>query len=192
MKRKTAKTTRKRSKINEYVIDGKKYQSKVLYDAHIEFQQAVEEGLIESFDLEGGNISKRSRYTSYKPILDSIKFDSLMEARFFIYLKRKEREKEIRCLELQPSFTLQESFMKNGKKFRPIAYVADFRYQVVNTDQWVIVDIKGKETVEFKLKQKMFEYKFPDLSLSVIQWYEGQWMTLSEIRKVKREKKKTK
>jgi hypothetical protein len=190
IRRKTEKTTRKKTVKNEYQVDGKKYKSKILYDAHLEFADAVKHHLITSFELDDG-ISKKSRYTSYKPILDGIKFDSLMEARFFLYLKAKEKKGDIRCLELQPSFTLQESFTKNGKKYRPIAYVADFRYQVVDTDQWVIVDVKGKETVEFKLKQKLFEYKYPDLSLSVIQLYGDEWLTLTEIRKRKRSTKKS-
>ena len=190
IKRKTIKTTRKKTKTNEYVIDGKKYQSKSLYEAHIALKQAEHKGIIQSFDLDGGNISKRSRYTSYKPIIDGIKFDSLMEGQYYVFLKEKELKNEIQCLTLQPEYVLQESFTKNGKKFRPIIYIADFRYQVVNTNQWMIVDIKGKETVEFKIKQKLFEYKFPDLSLSVIQEYEGEWLTLSEIRKIKRNKKK--
>ena len=182
--------TRKKSKTNEYVIDGKKYQSKSLYEAHVSLKQAKGQGIITSFDLDGGNISKRSRYTSYKPIIDGIKFDSLMEGQYYVYLKEKLQKKEIANLTLQPEYLLQEAFSKNGKKFRPIIYIADFRFQDKDAN-WVIVDIKGKETVEFKLKQKLFEYKFPDLSLSVIQEYEGQWLTLSEIRKRKRDKKKT-
>ena len=189
IKRKTEKTTRKKTVKNEYVIDGKKYKSKILYDAHVEFAEAVKKHLIKSFKLDTG-LAKKSRYTSYKPILDDIKFDSLMEARFYVYLKQKEKKNLIRCLELQPSFTLQESFTKNGKKYRPIVYVADFRFQDTETNQWVIVDVKGKETVEFKLKQKLFEYHYPDLSLSVIQLYDNEWMTLADIRKRKRENKK--
>ena len=191
IKRKTEKTTRKKSTKNEFVVDGKKYKSKILYDAHVELQQAKKQGLIESFDLEDANAAKKSRYTSYKPVIDGIKFDSLMEGRYYVYLKDRLRQGQISRLELQPSYTLQESFSKNGKKFRPIIYIADFRF--LDTDKnCVVVDIKGKETVEFKLKQKLFEYKFPDLSLSVIQEYEGQWLTLSEIRKRKRDKKKNK
>ena len=187
--RKTEKTTRKKSTKNEYLVDGKKYKSKALYDAHLEFTEAVKKRLIKSFELDTGT-AKKSRYTSYKPILDGIKFDSLMEARYFIFLKAKEKKKLIQNLELQPSFLLQESFTKNGKKYRSIEYVADFRFQDTETDQWVIVDVKGKETVEFKLKQKLFEYRYPDLSLSVIQLYGEEWLTLAEIRKRKRESKK--
>ena len=114
-----------------------------------------------------------------------------MEGKYYVYLKEQIREQKISNLMLQPSYTLQEAFTKNGKKFRPIIYIADFKYLDKNGNE-IIVDIKGKETVEFKLKQKLFEYKFPDLSLFVVQEYEDQWLTLSEIRKIKRDKKKTK
>lgn len=189
IQRKTVETTRKKTVKNEFVVDGKKYKSKVLYDAHLEFAEAVRQRFIQSFNLDD-SVGKKSRYTSYKPVLDDIKFDSLMEARFYIHVKQLEQAHKIRCLELQPSFTIQESFTKNGKKYRPILYIADFRYQDVATGQWVIVDVKGKETVEFKLKQKLFEYKYPDLSLSVVQLYNEEWLTITEIRKRKRKTKK--
>ena len=124
-------------------------------------------------------------------MIDGIKFDSLMEGQYYVYLKERLLKKEITSLTLQPSYTLQEAFIKNGKRFRPIIYIADFKYQD-KEGNWIIVDVKGKETVEFKLKQKLFEFKFPELALSVIQEYEGQWLTLSEIRKIKRDKKKNK
>ena len=114
-----------------------------------------------------------------------------MEGKYYVYLKDMLRQNQISNLTLQPSYTLQEAFSKNGKKFRPIVYIADFKF-LDKENREIVVDIKGKETVEFKLKQKLFEYKFPDLSLSVIQEYENQWLTLSEIRKIKREKKKNK
>lgn len=191
IRRKTTKTTKSKTKTNGHVIDGKKYQSKSLYDAHVLLKHAQHKGIIDSFDLDSSNTSKRSRYTSYKPVIDGIKFDSLMEGQYYVYLKERLLKKEITNLTLQPSYTLQEAFTKNGKRFRPIIYIADFKYKD-KEGNWIIVDVKGKETVEFKLKQKLFEFKFPELALSVIQEYEGQWLTLSEIRKIKRDKKKNK
>jgi len=189
IRKKTEKTTRKKTSKNEFVIDGKKYKSKILYDAHAVLKEAQNKGIIRSFDLDDGDISKRSRYTSYKPVIDGIRFDSLMEGRYYVHLKELERKKQIRFLELQPEYVLQEAFTKNGKKYRPILYIADFRYEDKDGNLQ-IVDIKGKETVEFKLKQKIFEYKYPELSLSVIQQYDDEWLTLTEIRKRKRQAKK--
>ena len=191
IRRKTVTTTRKKTKTNEFVVDGKKYPSKALYDAHLVLKDAQNRGVIESFDLDGGNVSRRSRYTSYKPVINGIRFDSLMEGRYYVYLKELERKDRVRFLELQPEYVLQEAFTKNGKKYRPILYIADFRYEDEKGNSH-IVDIKGKETVEFKLKQKLFEYKYPDLALSVIQEHDGEWLTLAEIRKKKREQKKNK
>ena len=54
-----------------------------------------------------------------------------------------------------------------------------------------VIDTKGKETVEFKIKKKLFEYKFPELELTIIQYYPktGQWLELDTIRKLIRKEK---
>lgn len=189
IRRKTEKTTRNKTKGKNYAVDGKKYQSKTLYETHLEFKEALNKGFIKSFDLDSGTISRKSRYTSYKPVIDEIKFDSLMEGRYYIYLKELEQKNQISFLELQPSYELQPSFKKGDKRFRAITYIADFTFLDSNNKRHV-VDVKGKETVEFKIKQKLFEYKYPELTLSVIQFYDEQWMELSDIKKLKRKKTK--
>ena len=56
---------------------------------------------------------------------------------------------------------------KNGTTHRSITYVADF--VIENNDGTTdVVDVKGFETQLFKVKQKLFEYKYPDLQLKVI------------------------
>ena len=57
------------------------------------------------------------------------------------------------------SFELQPRFKKEGKTYRPITYIADF--VVYYEDKTYVIDTKGAETTEFKLKKKLFEYKFP-------------------------------
>lgn len=68
---------------------------------------------------------------------------------------------------LQQRYELQPTFKKNGTTHRSITYVADF--VVVNND-WTtdVIDVKGVETQVFKIKQKLFEYKYPDKKLKVI------------------------
>jgi len=45
--------------------------------------------------------------------------------------------------------------------------VADF--VIVNNDGTTdVVDVKGFETQVFKIKKKLFEYKYPELSLKVV------------------------
>ena len=68
-------------------------------------------------------------------------------------------------MQLQPRFLLQESFKKNGKTFRKIEYIADFMYE--EDGKVIVEDVKGMKTDVFKLKRKLFEYKYPDLTLKL-------------------------
>ena len=62
---------------------------------------------------------------------------------------------------------MQESFEKDCKKYKPITYIADFK--VINNDgSFYVVDIKGMLTTEFKIKMKLFNYKYPDIELKLI------------------------
>lgn len=55
---------------------------------------------------------------------------------------------------------------KGGKTFRKIEYVADFQYE--QDGKIIVEDVKGMETDVFKLKKKLFEYKYKDLELRII------------------------
>ena len=94
-------------------------------------------------------------------------FDSAKEAQRYRELKLLERAKEISNLELQPRFLLQESFRKNGKTYRKIEYVADFRYN--ENGKTIVEDVKGLQTDVFKIKHKLFEKKYPELELRIIE-----------------------
>lgn len=115
----------------------------------------------------GTPVRKKSKYNNIKTTVDGIEFDSKREAEYYCQLKLLKQAGEIRDIGLQPRFELQPGFNKNGKRFRPITYVADF--VITNNDGTTdVVDIKGFETQVFKIKQKLFEYMYPDLSLKVI------------------------
>lgn len=110
---------------------------------------------------------KPSKYRNQKVELDGIVFDSKKEARRYQELKRMRLAGEIIRFELQPEFLLLEGFEKNGEIFRPIYYRADFR--VLYPDgHWEVEDTKGVKTKEFILKRKLFEKRYPELSLKVI------------------------
>lgn len=106
------------------------------------------------------------KYNNRKTIIDNIKFDSNAEATRYQFLKILLKTGKIEDLELQPKFLLQPSFKKNGKTIRAINYIADFKY--IQDKKIVIEDVKGMETKEFKIKKKLFEYKYPDLELRLI------------------------
>lgn len=111
------------------------------------------------------------KYHNTKTVADGIKFDSKLEAERYAQLKILERAEVIRALELQPSFDLLPSFRKNGKTWRKTVYKADFRYILAKDDRIIIEDVKGSTAVitdVFRLKQKLFEYKYPDYTISIV------------------------
>ena len=111
------------------------------------------------------------KYRNTKTVIDGIKFDSKLEAERYAQLKILERAGVIRNLELQPEYELIPSFRKNGKTWRKTTYKADFRYILVEDDITIIEDVKGSTAVitdVFRLKQKLFEYKYPELSIKIV------------------------
>lgn len=124
------------------------------------------------------------KYHNTKTVADGIKFDSKLESERYAQLKILERAGVIRDLELQPSFELLPSFRKNGKTWRRTVYKADFRYILAKDDRIIIEDVKGSTAVitdVFRLKQKLFEYKYPEHTISIV--------TSKDIKKFQKETK---
>lgn len=110
---------------------------------------------------------KKSKFNNERVVVDGILFDSKKEAEYYSELKLLKRYGIVTDFKLQPNFVLQPSYYKNGKKIRAINYKADFK--VWYKDGRVeIVDTKGFETQLFKVKKKILEYKYPDITLIVI------------------------
>jgi hypothetical protein len=107
-----------------------------------------------------------NKYKNRKIVVDNIKFESNLEATRYKELKLLQRAKQISKLRLQVPFLLQEGFKKNGKTHRKIEYIADFVYE--ENGQTIVEDTKGMKTETFKIKQKLFEYKYPELSIKII------------------------
>ncbi|MGX1457081.1 uncharacterized protein DUF1064 [Bacillus thuringiensis] len=134
-----------------------------------------------------------SKYNNKKAELDGHVFDSKAELDYYSGLKVRKAVGEVSSFELQPRFTLQPAFTKNGKSFKAITYIADFMVYLPNGDVEV-VDIKGMVTETFAVKKKMFEYKYPHLQLILLKHVikYGGFITLDEYNKLKREEKKLK
>ena len=103
---------------------------------------------------------RKNKYWNKKVLIDWIKFDSKKEAKFYQELKILERAWNIKDLELQPKFILQEKFKNEWKTERAITYLADFMYFDNIKKKQVIVDVKGFKTEVYKIKRKLFLYKF--------------------------------
>lgn len=62
-------------------------------------------------------------------------------------------------MQLQPRFILQPRYRKNNKTIRSIEYIADFSY-IDNKGKRIVEDVKGIKTEVYKLKKKIFEYRY--------------------------------
>lgn len=105
--------------------------------------------------------SERNKYNNKKVVIDNIKFDSLMESRRYLYLKRLLQAGEITKLEMQKPFSL-----KGYSGVVVCKYKADFTYYDKYSN-FVVEDVKGVETAIFKLKSKLFESQFK-LKINII------------------------
>lgn len=109
-------------------------------------------------------VKKENKYHAQKTEVDGIKFDSKKESKDWKELCMLEAAGGISNLRRQVPFVLQEGYTNNqGKKIRPILYLADFVYE--KDGKKYVQDSKGGKATQtdvFKLKRKMFEYKYPE------------------------------
>lgn len=139
--------------------------------------------------------------------VDGIKFDSIMESEFYIYLKELKENNKIIDFELQPKFLLQDKFIVVNKKIiygsdkefnklkkeskaetiRAINYIADFK--IICKDITYIIDVKGIKTADFKLKEKMFKNRYPEYEFFCVRKYQNKWMDFNDAEKIKKQKK---
>lgn len=112
-----------------------------------------------------GEIMSRPKFRNKKTVIDGIRFDSKLEARRYIELQMLEKAGEISDLLIQPEYVLQPLFRKNGKTYRKIVYRADFSYYDKRQGKYIVEDTKGFQTDVYRLKKKLFEYRYPDLEI---------------------------
>lgn len=97
--------------------------------------------------------------TSYKGVV----YDSKWEAQRAYELDMLERSGNIKNLQRQVKFILQDSYLNNkGEKIKPIIYIADFVYEYGG--KMIVEDTKSPATKTdvYKIKKKLFEYKYPE------------------------------
>lgn len=101
---------------------------------------------------------KKNKYKNIKVEYDGITFDSKKERDHYIYLKNLEMAGEIKDLRTQIRFELQPKYKINKKRVQAISYIADFIY--LKNGNYIVEDTKGYRTQIYKIKKKMFEYKY--------------------------------
>jgi len=106
-----------------------------------------------------GRNAGTNKYRAQKETVDGYVFDSKKEAARYRKLSWMEENGLISNLKLQPVFELQSAFTDaTGKHHRAITYRADFQY--TENGREIIEDTKGVETAVFKLKRKLFLFKY--------------------------------
>ena len=107
-------------------------------------------------------IPKKSKFGNKKVVVDDYKFDSKAEAAYYVMLRDRGYSfmpiaGKYVAIPIQSAVTL-----KNGEKIQAVRYKADFVfYDGLNIEK--VVDVKGYQDSESKLKMKMFakEYGYP-------------------------------
>ena len=107
----------------------------------------------------------KNKYHNVKTKVGNITFDSKLEAKRYTELKLLEKNGLIKDLTLQPSYELIPSFKKDNKTFRKTCYIADFSYYDNDLGKVIVEDTKGFSNDVYKLKRKLFEYKYTDLTI---------------------------
>jgi len=105
---------------------------------------------------------RRNKYGNKKVKMDGYTFDSKRESLYYLKYKIQQIDGKITKLTLQPSYVLQDKFKdRDGVSHRKISYVADFRF--TENGQTIVVDVKGFLTDVYKMKKKMFLFKYPEI-----------------------------
>ena len=114
----------------------------------------------------------RTKFNSTKIEFNGYKFDSKLELNIY----KKMIELGVEIVALHPKYKLQETFKFEGKTYREITYSADFKIRIKGKEY--VIDAKGMETVHFKIKEKLFVYKYKTKLHKIksvkdfIRWYE--------------------
>lgn len=106
-----------------------------------------------------------NKYGNHKTTVDGITFDSKKEAERYLQLKAMLNAGEISDLRLQVRIKLLDAFESNGHKYKPLYYIADFVY--LKDGKFVVEDVKGYRTDVYKLKRKLFAYKYRDEGIEI-------------------------
>lgn len=110
---------------------------------------------------------RQAKYHNNVVEYDGYRFDSQAEALRYQALKVLENQGEIQDLKVHPRYELLPKFKdKDGKTHRATVYEGDFEY--IEKGQKVCEDVKGMALPVFKLKAKLFVFRFPDIELRVL------------------------
>jgi hypothetical protein len=115
-----------------------------------------------------GYTSHFNKYKNHRTEIDGIVFASKKEAQYYVDLKERLLKEDIRCFERQVEYELIPPYENaEGKKIKAMKYVADFVYMDKSGKEHII-DVKGLVTDVFRLKKKVFEWRYPTKVIEVV------------------------
>ena len=149
----------------------------------------------------GGESAPQTERTKYNVTRDAsdrtyegIVFDSAVEMKFYrdVVIPRLQDKTIVKC-ERQKRYTLQPSYVHNGKKILPIEYKADF-YIVDAAGKETVIDIKGFPDAVALLKRKMFWYLYPNIDYIWVAYSrpDNGWCTYERMLEGRKQRKKLK
>jgi hypothetical protein len=106
------------------------------------------------FVQAGAKRPARNKYAAVRTEAGGRKFDSKKEAHRYMDLRMLERSGAIADLRCQVRFELMgQDGPLLTEKGNPHVYIADFVYRDTKTSQFLIEDVKGLRTPEYRLKK---------------------------------------
>lgn len=146
---------------------------------------------------------------------DGIKFSSKMEAAYYLYLKERKKNKEIKDFTMQETYILTEKFIivdgktiygsdpdynkihkaTKTKVYPAMKYTPDFN--VINLDDSIeIIEVKGIAKTDFEIRKKLFLQLYPEYEkgYKVVSYdtVTDAWYDYYELVKIKKERTKLK
>lgn len=95
---------------------------------------------------------KKAKYRNTPVFIDGIRFASKREGAYYAELKIREKAGEVSAVELQTPFAL---IGPDGLLIS--TYKADFCFWDATQDRFRVIDVKGVETKEFRIKKRLMK-----------------------------------
>lgn len=134
------------------------------------------------------------RFNQYikKTTYNGIVFDSNEEKEYYLLLLDRLENGDIKDLEVHKPFELIPSYKMNSKTIKALTYECDFYFYDIELDMERVIDVKGFADDVFKLKKKLFDYKFRyPLGLEVMKYAKSTgWVNYDDYKKARASYKK--
>lgn len=120
-----------------------------------------------------------SKFKNKKVKINDKVFDSMAEGDRYVELNLMQRAGEISGLKLQPEFVIIDEFKIRKRSVAKTIYRADFMY--IKSDDCIVEDVKGKKTMDYMLKRKLFLQRYGEQCIFIESKRKGRSFELKEF-----------